>query len=334
MRVLVAPLNWGIGHATRSIPLIEFHLDQGNEVIIASSGDALTLLKRRFPELKYFSLPDYHIKYHKSLPVWFSVFMQSYKIRRQIRREYKCVQQLCKDISFDLILSDNRYGVHHKDIPSEFICHQLNPIVPLPLFQPLVERIHQYLCKPFNQILIPDYSDSGKQLSGILSKTALNWDNDIKFINPLSQLSLKSNVNPISGRILVLLSGIEPKRSHLENILLEGLIHVKNEVVVVGGRLDNGTTLHTQVTYHSFLDRQDLEREINQAEYIICRSGYSTIMDLHQLTNKTIVLIPTPGQTEQIYLAEYLSTKYKHFVQYSQNRNAIKALIENITNNY
>lgn len=334
MRVLVAPLNWGIGHATRSIPLIEFHLNQGNEVIIASSGDALTLLKRRFPELKYFSLPDYYIKYHKSLPVWYSVFIQSYKIRRQIKREYTCVQQLCKDHSFDLILSDNRYGVYHKEIPTEFICHQLNPIAPLPLFQPLVERIHRYLCKPFNKILIPDYSDSGRQLSGLLSNTTLNWDNDIKYINPISQLSLKLNANAISGRILVLLSGIEPKRSHLENILLEELIHVKNEVVVVGGRLDKDTTLHTQVTYYAFLEGQELENEINQAEYIICRSGYSTIMDLHQLTNKTIVLIPTPGQTEQIYLAKYLGSKYKHFLHCSQNRNAIKALVENITNNH
>lgn len=333
MKVLIAPLNWGIGHATRSIPIITHHLNQGNEVHIASSGAALKFLKRRFPHLQSYSLPDYQIKYHKNLPVWLSIGVQIGRIYQCIKAEKKVVEKVCLSTPFNLILSDNRYGVYHEKITSQLICHQLSPIGPLALLQPVIEYIHRYLCKPFHGILIPDYLDNQKRLTGVLSKTNLKWKQPITYINPLSQLSLSEDNTHVSGRILVLLSGIEPKRSILEKLLITQLNGVENEVVIIGGTIEEKELPLPQFKYHSFLDKNELELEINKAEYIICRSGYSTIMDLHLLINKTILLIPTQGQTEQEYLAEYLSNKYKHFTTCNQANLNIKELIKNVSNN-
>ncbi len=333
MKVLIAPLNWGIGHATRSIPIIEEHINKGNNVAVASSGEALRLLKSKFPLLLFYELPDYKIKYHKYLPVWMSVCLQGARILNSIKQEYRVTTDLYKEYKFDLIISDNRYGVHNKACLSQFICHQLNPIAPNKLFQTLIEYAHRALCKHFDEILVPDYPDKSKRLSGNLSLLKLKWKQDILFINPLSQLNILPYGNTNRDGIFVMLSGIEPQRSVLEYKLIHHLEKVENKLVIVGGKLTGKESTLRNGTYYSFLNKKGLERELNNAKYIICRSGYSTIMDLHQLKHKIIIFIPTPGQTEQEYLAKYLSEKYSNMFYCSQDNLNVLELIENITNN-
>lgn len=334
MKVLIAPLNWGIGHATRSIPLIQMHLDRGNQVFIASSGNAQMLLKKRFPFLNFYTLTDYNIKYHKYLPVWLSVVFQCYKVFLAIRKEQKEVKVLNSKHSFDLIISDNRYGVYHSTVKSQLICHQLVPSSPFNFTKPLIEYLHRYLCKPFKEILVPDYEEEKKKLSGNLSSLGLNWEPQVvKFIKPLSQLNISTNKEKqIKGYILVLLSGIEPHRSILEESLLAAFKNENYTITFVGGKVLNSNSPNTEFLYYSFLDKDELEIEINKAEFIICRSGYSTIMDIHSLVTKHIIFIPTPGQTEQEYLAKYLSTKFENMYMQTQNELNIPQLIKNITN--
>ncbi len=335
MKVLIAPLNWGIGHATRSIPLIEHHLSKGNTVIIASSGNALDLLINRFPTLTYITLPDYRIKYYKNIPVWASICLQGIRILKAIRAEHIFIQKYCSENVIDLIVSDNRYGVYHSEIHSQFICHQLNPLVPIAIFQRAIEYIHRYLCKGFNEILVPDYKDSSNRLTGKLSKITLKWQSKIKFIGPLSHLnfSVSENSNEKISDVLVLLSGIEPQRSVLEQLIISQLQGVNNSVTIVGGKINDNNNPQGNIRYFSFLNKLRLEQEINKAKYIICRSGYSTIMDLHLLKNKILLYIPTPGQTEQEYLATYLSQKHINMYMQSQSKLDIKKLIVNVTNN-
>lgn len=333
MKVLIAPLNWGIGHATRSIPLIEHHLNKGNTVIIASSGNALDLLKNRFPTVNNITLPDYRIKYYKKIPVWASICLQGIRILKAIKEEHIFIQKYCIKNKIDLIISDNRYGVYHSGIYSQFICHQLNPLMPLAIVQRPIEYIHRYLCKGFNEILVPDYKDPSNRLSGKLSKTTLKWQSKIKFIGPLSHLNFSTSENKKTTDVFVLLSGIEPQRSILEQLIISQIQGINNSVTIVGGKINDNTIPQGNIRYFSFLNNKRLEQEINNAKYIICRSGYSTIMDLHLLKNKILLFIPTPGQTEQEYLATYLSNKHTNIYMQSQSKLDLKKLIVNVTNN-
>ncbi|MGB0999718.1 MAG: glycosyltransferase family protein [Flavobacteriales bacterium] len=318
MKVLVAPLNWGIGHASRSSVLIEQHLQKGHQVLIASSGTALMFLKRRLPNLQFFELPDYQITYHKSRPVWLSVLFGLKTLSSAIKKEQKVIQKLQNIHKFDLIISDNRYGVYHNSVKSIFVCHQLVPKAPFGhrLFKTFIEAIHRNYIKGFDELYIPDYQSPETKLSGDLNQLQLHWKQNQNYIQPLSHLKLKNQAGE-ANRILVLLSGVEPKRSQLEHQLMH-LFSSGFEaysLCFVGGSLEK-TTLETHsksIEYHSFLDKQDLENQINKASVIICRSGYSTLMDLHELNRKHIILIPTKGQTEQDYLAAYLENKFSHF---------------------
>ena len=334
MKVLIAPLNWGIGHATRCIPIIERHLENGDIVHIASSGEAFILLQNKFPDLIFHELPDYNVKYYTRFPVWMSVCLQGFKLLTAIRQENKIVDGLCAKHQYDLIISDNRYGVYNKQIHSVFICHQLSPLSPNQRFQVFIEYIHRFFCRHFNEIWIPDYKTLGDQLSGKLSKTRLNWEPKISFINPLSQLNLlNSHLESCKDRILVLLSGLEPHRSILEKKLLDTLKRTKKTIVFIGGKVSDNKIPDDGIKYYSFLNKKELEEEISRAKYIICRSGYSTVMDLHKCTDKTIIFIPTPGQTEQEYLAEYLSHKFRNMFMIEQSQLTYERLIKYIPDN-
>lgn len=332
MKVLVAPLNWGIGHATRSVPVIHSFLEKGYQVEIASSGMSLVFLRKKFPNLEMFELPDYQIKYHKGLPVWLSVLLQGVRIVNAIYSERKVFKSIISQSNYDLIVSDNRYGIYSNKVKSVLICHQLNPISPYKLFQNKVEYVHRFLCRHFNEIWIPDYQNNKDKLSGQLTDLSLEWKNTIRFINPLSQLQVNQNKFQVKGRVLILLSGIEPYRSLLEDKLINLLGQNHQQCVFVGGTYTHENK--TRITYYSFLNKENLELELNKAEIIICRSGYSTIMDVHNLVNKQIILIPTPGQTEQEYLAQYLSKRHGNIYSLAEdNLSCLLSLIENISNN-
>lgn len=300
-RVLIAPLDWGLGHATRCIPVIHSLLERKCEVLVASSGSALALLRKEFPTLTFFELPSYGIRYPKQGSFVLSILFQLPKIQRSIRQEHKKIRKIVQLNQVDLIISDNRYGCWVKGVPSIFIGHQLNIQLQglWKVLKPLVDFLHERILKPFDQYWIPD--DPALMLSGDLSKqTGL----PVTYVGILSRFTRKTL--PVKYDVGIILSGPEPQRSILEEIIFKQLPENRSIIIVRGVIEGEGNwKQNDNITTVNFLQSSRLEEIIIQSKLIIARSGYSTIMDLARL-EKQAILIPTPGQTEQEYLAQQL----------------------------
>jgi uncharacterized protein (TIGR00661 family) len=303
--LLVAPLNWGIGHATRCIPIIKILKENGFNVIIAASGRSLDLLLNEFPHNEFIKLEDYNVKYHSYLPMSINMFMQIPKILLGIYKEHKNLKSIIKDFKIEGVISDNRYGLYSKEIPSIFITHQLE--IQTPIFKNLIKKINYLFINKFTQCWIPDYKENG--LAGKLSHPKEKIENHI-YIGPQSRF--KKTTQETIFDILAIVSGPEPQRSIFEKILVEQLKSHKKKALLLQGKPDaNFSKKINNLTIQSHMASEDLNTIILQSNIIICRSGYSTIMDLVRL-QKNAILVPTPGQTEQEYLAQSLS-KSKHF---------------------
>lgn len=333
-KVLVATLNWGLGHATRCIPVINELLNQGAEVFIASDGNALQLLKLEFPNLTFFELPSYNISYGNGNDLIFKMPAIFINTKKAIAAEYAALEKLIAEHHFDLIISDNRYGIWNDKIHSVFITHQINIQVPtyLKWLQPLLLNYNLKQISNFNECWIPD-NEGEENLSGALSHRCKLPDNTY-YIGLLSRFfSCKSSVfswqlkksnleaasEPENEQLplatcplplscyqqLILLSGPEPQRTIFEEIILSHLQSIKYQTLIVQGLTQKQEIkqLSENVTMVSFLTASDLFRYMASAEIIISRSGYSTIMDLAAINGKAL-LVPTPGQTEQEYLAK------------------------------
>ncbi len=302
-KILVAPLNWGIGHATRCIPIIRELEKQHFEAILASDGQALELLKKEFPHLLALELPSYNIRYtiKGDLLKW-KLLLNTPRILQAIRKEHKLTQKLVPQYELSGIISDNRFGVRSKKLKKNvFITHQLNVLSGNTSF--LSSSIHLNYIKKFDECWIPDVEDS-KNLSGILGHVPVLPKN-VKYIGPLSRLEKREI--PVIYDFLVLLSGPEPQRSILEDILLEKLKSSEKRILFVRGIIDNEELKNPapNINIKNFLFGKFLQEAINCSDRIIARSGYTTIMDLAKLQKKAF-FIPTPGQPEQEYLAERL----------------------------
>lgn len=306
-KILIAPLNWGIGHATRCIPIIAECISHGHEVIIGSDGDALAILKKEFPELEFVNLPSYHIHFNPQKWKFGNLIKQIPRLLSAIRKEKLETQKLVHSKGINYIISDNRYGVYSNKIESILITHQLDLSVPISF---LANRALHFLLRPFNQIWIPDFKGS-PNLSGKLGHQDLST-NRLKYIGPLSRLSAVKEVPPKGLKTkgaftLVLISGPEPARSQFEELILK---HSGDNLVIVGGSLNSEkANFGSHHLYYPFLNSENIKWLLTHAENIICRSGYSTLMDLFAL-NRKAVLIPTPGQPEQQYLAQYFVHKH------------------------
>ncbi len=303
-RILVAPLNWGLGHATRCIPIINALLERGYHPFIASDGVALTLLQKEFPELPSFELPSYKITYaEKGKNFKIKMIWDSPKVLKAMAKEKKAVKKLVKEHQLDGIISDNRLGVYYKKVPCVFITHQLNVLSGNTTW--MSSQAHQKIIKKFNACWVPDVEGkpnlTGKL--GHLKKSKLN----IKYLGPLSRFE-KMDV-PIIYDLMVLLSGPEPQRTLLETKLLKELQQFEGNILFVGGKIeasqtkseiktDKGSLLHM-----NFMQSNELQTGLNQSAKVLCRSGYTTVMDLAKLEKKAF-FIPTPGQYEQEYLAK------------------------------
>lgn len=304
-KVLVTPLDWGLGHATRCVPIVRACLERGNEVLLAGSGDSLNLLQREFPALKSFELPAYNVRYDASRSLVFKVMMQLPRLLKVIRREHDTLKSIVEREGVEVVISDNRYGCWDDRIQSIFISHQLSLILPKPLkmFSRLVDRYHRSQIRKFNLCWIPDYVGT-HSLAG-----RLVYHNDdrltTKYIGNLSRFDTSRHHSVPKFDLLVLLSGPEPQRSILENLLLPQLANSGLRYFLVRGLVNGGSPLDANIPYADFLDTTELAYILDQGECVLARSGYSTIMDLAKLGKKAI-FIPTPGQTEQEYLANRL----------------------------
>jgi uncharacterized protein (TIGR00661 family) len=300
--ILIAPLNWGLGHATRCIPIIKALQENNFTPIIASDGIALELLRKEFPYLKTLELPSYQIEYAKNGKNFKWKLLKSLpKMMEAIWDEKSIVKKWIKKYEIDGIISDNRLGVFSKKIPSVFITHQLNVMTGNTTW--ITSKIHQHIIKKYTACWIPDV-DSTLNLTGKLGHLE-HSTLPLHYLGPLSRMH-KMGL-PIQYDLMIILSGPEPQRGLLEAHLTEEIKRFDGKVVFVKGIIETEQKKEQigNVTYYNFMKTRQLELTFNESKKVLCRSGYTTIMDLVKL-NKKAFFIPTPGQYEQIYLAKKL----------------------------
>ncbi|MBD0331787.1 MAG: glycosyl transferase family 28 [Chitinophagaceae bacterium] len=306
LKVLVAPLDWGLGHATRCIPVIRELLSAGVEVIIATEGKQQNLLMSEFPQLTFLPLKGYRIKYARTrLTLTASILSQIPKIISAISYERKWLQETIKKYNIGGVISDNRYGLSNSKIHSVILTHQLLIKTPLgKLVDRILQKINYKYINQFDECWVPD--DNGSlNLAGKLSHPKILPKIPVTYIGALSRFQL-TRKDIQTHYLLVLLSGPEPQRTLLEKKLLHQIREYQQPVFFIRG-LPGNTDLpvvprHVKIVNH--LQSFTLQKAIEQATYIVSRCGYSTLMDVMALQKKSI-LIPTPGQTEQEYLAQH-----------------------------
>lgn len=294
-----------MGHATRCIPIIHALIKASYEPILASDGDALLLLQKEFPNLKSYTLPSYNIKYSKKgKNLKFKLFLRIPSIISAAQKERKIITQLIEKENIKGIISDNRFGVISKKVPSVYITHQLNVFSGKTTW--ITSKMHHRIIKKFDECWVPDVNEE-QNYSGTLGHLE-NHNFNLKYIGILSRF--KYQKLKIKYNLLVVLSGAEPQRTLLENKLLIELKNYKGKVLFVRGVLSSEDKIIESSNFEivNYLLSKDLEIAINQSEIVIARSGYSTIMDLAVLSKKAF-FIPTPGQFEQEYLADSLHKK-------------------------
>lgn len=296
-KIIVAPLNWGLGHAARCIPIIKALIQEGFLPVIAGDGGSLSFLKKEFPKLESIDLPSYQISYRKNLK-W-NLIKKYPSIQKAARKEYKIINQYVEEHPEVVgILSDNRFGVRSKKVPSVYMTHQINVLAGI--FTPFTSLVHKRIIKRFDECWIPDERDS--KFSGRLSMSSRNLNQ--KFIGVLSRFEKKNLDKEID--ILIVLSGPEPNRTILEEKITAKFYGTELNVCLVQGKVEaeQKTTIHGKFTVINYALSERLEQLLNTSKYVICRSGYSSIMDLVSM-GKQALLIPTQQQSEQEYLARY-----------------------------
>lgn len=324
--ILICPLDWGIGHATRCVPIIKELVNIGHTPVIAADNRPLAFLQTEFPDLKFIRFGGYQPNYPQHGSMAWKMLCSIPKIIKGIKREHREVKKIIRDHNIDILISDNRYGLWNKETFTVFITHQLMVKLPyfIKFFEPLLNQIIKKFINKYDECWIPDMQ-SGQTLSGDLSHKYPLTENSY-FIGPLTRFR-DSETQDFETRdindVFVILSGPEPQRSKLEEILFTQLKESTLKAVVVQGitEKEENLDLNERIKVFSHLPSSEMLKYFQSSSTIICRPGYSSIMDIVTLGKKAI-FIPTPGQTEQEYLADFLMKK-KMFYSVKQSRFSI-----------
>ena len=308
--ILVVPLDWGLGHATRCIPIIQSLLANGCQVIIAGENATRAVLEHEFPQCTFLSLQGYRIRYSRQkqwLPI--KIALQIPRILLRSYQEHRWLKKIVNQYSIQAVIADNRFGLFHSTIPSVYITHQLLIKTGNRFSEKILQKIHGWVIRQYTHCWVPDF-EGQENIAGELSHPITSPSN-VQYIGCLSRLSPMDNQIK-KYDLLLLLSGPEPQRSIFEQLLLAQLKHYSGKVLLVRGlptsdgkEKSNAPVESSRLTIHHHLAAAQLNEAIQQAEWVLCRSGYTTIMDLVKIGQKAI-LVPTPGQTEQEYLARHL----------------------------
>lgn len=313
MKILVCPLNWGLGHATRCIPLIRQWINEGHEVVIATDGHPFALLHQHFPTLRKIKLRSYKIRYSNSQSQIGAMFLSLPSIISGIIRERFWLHQLLNKEHFDRIVSDNRFGMWNRKSETIYITHQIRVIMPKKIkwLEAPLAALHRFIINRYNQCLVPDY-EGAVNLSGDLSHQP-PIPHNVQYIGPLSRFNQFINNDILSDyQEVIVVSGPEPQRTLFEREMIKMALQSGLKTLLVRGLpgCDEANLIEHNLHIATHLPDSELASALICCSTIYCRSGYSSIMDLDALNclHKAI-FIPTPGQTEQEYLAEYLRKK-------------------------
>lgn len=312
LKVLIAPLDWGLGHATRCIPIIKELLNQRCEVIVAATGAQRALLQEEFASLTFVKLPGYCIKYGKNRAFTILRLIGSIpKILIRIKQERAWLRRFAAREGVALVVSDNRYGLAVPGIFCVLVTHQL--LIKTPFGRPadlLLQRLNYRLIRHFSRCWVPDVAGD-RALAGELSNPGRLPAIPTRYIGWLSRFDGRSSGDEAEAALLILLSGPEPQRTLLEQRILQQAAASPCRMVLVRGLPAGSVPLKDippGILVYEHLAAAALERMVRNAGLVIARSGYSTVMDLRRM-RKRALLIPTPGQTEQEYLGRRLAEK-------------------------
>jgi uncharacterized protein (TIGR00661 family) len=312
--ILISPLEWGLGHAARMIPMAEKLLAMNQNVFIASGKEHLNLFREELQGLTYIDFPGFQPGYSRHLPQYIPLLFKTPLLLFHIARDHYRLKRIIKDHSIDIVISDNRFGLWNRKIRTVYITHM--PLIPFPIPFRFMEFIgiflHRIIIRKYSLCFIPDLPGE-INLTGRLSH-GIRLPENVRYIGILSRFPVKSQ--PLPQNIVaykhntVILSGPEPQRSLFRELVLKFLLDEKFVSVILEGRPGRGKEITRSDNYAfcSHLPSPEMQQLITSSERIITRSGYSTLMELASLKCSAL-LVPTPGQTEQEYLAEYLSSK-------------------------
>lgn len=315
-RILICPLDWGLGHASRCIPVIRELIDNDIEVVIGADNGPLALLKREFPQLEFIVFPGYGIFYSKNRSMLLTMIMSLPRMLKGIYREHALLKCIIKNYKIDAVISDNRFGLWNSIVPAIFITHQIMVKCPkhLKFLEPIIHRINKLFIDKYDECWIPDIK--GKEnLSADLSHR-FQLPRNAKFIGPLSRfgtngITINDSHDPKrSYDLMAIISGPEPQRSIFEKIVLKQLKGTSLKSIIVRGvpEKNEKIQLSENIEIVSHLETNQMRETMLSSGLILSRPGYSTIMDLFVLRKKAI-MVPTPGQTEQEYLADLFHNK-------------------------
>ncbi|MBP5247848.1 MAG: glycosyl transferase family 28 [Fibrobacter sp.] len=309
MKVLVSPLDWGLGHATRTIPIIEEFLLRGCTVELAVSGRVGALYKGQFPDLKQIEIPGYDIRYPScgfAMPFW--LLRNGHRLMNVMRQEEKNAEELVEKNGYDVIVSDNRFGFRSKKAYSIYMTHQLDIAFPGPFatFEKVGIAWHAKKMSRFDAVWVPDFAEY-PGMAGKLSHVPFA---NVEYVGPLSRFASLQFLNQEwqkKYRFVAILSGPEPLRSSFENSILKAFEKIPGNHALIRGLPGDSKfpQAPSNVTLFNHLETADFAKIVQSAEHCISRPGYSTVMDMVYL-GADCIFVPTPGQTEQVYLGKML----------------------------
>jgi uncharacterized protein (TIGR00661 family) len=310
--ILVSPLDWGLGHATRCVPIIRLLIEHEANVFLGASGATASFLRSEFPDLPIIQINGYQIRYPASGSMTREMLRQSLSILRTIRQEHQELQKIVREYDIHAVISDNRFGLWSSDTYNIYISHQIRiKAYGIKVFENILFRLHRRYINKFDECWIPDIAEM-PGLSGALSHPA---DGNYYYVGPLSRFNAgepERKDKPYD--LMVIMSGPEPQRSIFEKIVLDQLKTSRLKAIVVLGKPGKSMEVdhHSEnIEVYPHLSTGRMQEAMLSSRLILCRPGYSSIMDLSKLGLKA-AFVPTPGQTEQEYLAS-LHKKAKHY---------------------
>lgn len=308
MHILFAVLNWGMGHASRSVPLIRALTVQGVQVSLASDGVAAELLRKEFPELVLHELPGYKVNY-PSRNIYLNVLLSAISIMTAIRREQRWLRQLHKQQLFDAVISDNRYGIRLKGVRSVLITHQLRLYGQWSWANRIGEFFIRRWIQRYDEVWIPDWQGSDSLTGGMAE---WKYERPVRhYLGPLSRFKPVRPAAVPDKDIIAILSGPEPQRSHFERAVREQIASIPGQHVLIRGTRDKAPThwpTPPNLQIMDLLPAEELQQWIARSKMQVSRSGYSTVMDL-VYSGLPALMVATPGQFEQEFLCTFLQGK-------------------------
>lgn len=322
-RILITPLDWGLGHSTRCIPIIRRLCELDARPVIGADKGPLALLRDAFPELPHVRVPGVEVRYAKGASQTWAMAAQFPAMLRSVREEHHLFLNLRRQLQLDAVISDQRFGIRAEGLPSVIITHQLFPFTPFA--QGVLRRINLRSVARFDRCWIPDDAQE-PGLAGELSH-GRNVPHNARYIGPISRMDPAKAIAPKDKyRIVCVISGPEPQRTLLEEELMRQLPSIEGRHLLVRGKPEPALDETIgNVRRLSHLGGDALTGALLQAELIVSRTGYTTLMDLARI-GRSAVVIPTLGQEEQEYLGELHARTGRFFVQPQDRMDLERAL--------